>query len=59
MFGLYRKAHFLREQMSVVGGDVPGCGNLARLYWRDFPFPSEAGGWLQPVSHGPDSPSTQ
>lgn len=59
LFGLYRKAHFLREQTSVVGGEVPGRGNLACLYWRDCPFPSEAGGWLQPVSRGPNSPSTQ
>lgn len=28
MSGLYGKAHFFREQTSVVGGDVPGRGNL-------------------------------
>ena len=59
MLGLYRKAHFLREQTSVVGGEVPGRRNLACFYWRDCPFPSEAGGWPQPVFCGPNSPSTQ
>lgn len=43
LFGLYGKAHFFREQTSVVGGNVPGRGNLACLYWRDCLFPSEAG----------------
>lgn len=42
--GWHRKAHFLSEQTSVLGGDVPGRVNLACLYFEDYPFPSDAGG---------------
>ena len=50
--GWHRKAYFLSEQTSVLGGDVPGRVNLACLYIGDYPFPSDAGGRPHPISHG-------
>lgn len=44
LFGLYRKAHFLREQMSVWAACPWMRGNLARLLLEGLSLSIEAGG---------------